>query len=95
MMNETYHFRRLQEVAECVKTITKDRVLIFFDKYLAASAPCRRKFCVQVFAKQHVEKMKDSIAPGVTVVEDPAEFQRSMSLYPLPKTAEIKVVELA
>jgi len=94
MMNQSYQFQRLQKLAEHVKLLTKDRVLQFFDKYIAASAPNRRKLCVQVFAKQHAEKMGDAVPESVVLVRDPALFKRSMSLYPLPPEVEISIAEL-
>jgi secreted Zn-dependent insulinase-like peptidase len=94
MMNQSYQFQRLQKIAEHVKTITKDKVLQFFDKYVAASAPYRRKLCVQVFAKQHVEKLSDPVPADVVLVENPATFKRSMMLYPLPTEVEISVADL-
>ena len=94
MMRKSYHFQRLQELAAHVKTLTKEKVLQFFDKYVAASAPHRRKLCVQVFAKQHAEKMSDPVASDVVLVKDPNSFKRAMALYPLPMEVEIAVVEL-
>ena len=92
-MNGSYSFRRLQEIAEHVKTMTKERVLVFFDKYVAASAPCRRKLCVQVFATPHHEKMVEPVEEGVIRINDPTSFKQSMSLYPLPKKVDLEVVD--
>ena len=39
-----------------MKKQTKAQVLRFYDKYVAPNAPCRRKLCVHVVAKQHEEK---------------------------------------
>lgn len=94
MMNQSYQFQRLQNIAEYVKTITKDKVLQFYDKHVAASAPYRRKLSVQVFAKQHAGKLEDAVSDDVIMVEDPTLFKRSMVLYPLPKDVEISVAEL-
>lgn len=93
-MNQSYQFQRLQNIAEYVKTITKDKVLQFYDKHVAASAPYRRKLSVQVFAKQHAGKLEDAVSDDVIMVEDPTLFKRSMVLYPLPKDVEISVAEL-
>lgn len=94
MMKRSYNFQRLQQLATHVKNLTKAKVLQFFDKYVAASAPSRRKLCVQVFAKQHAEKMNDPVADNVVLVKDPKSFKRTMVLYPLPKEVELAVVEL-
>ena len=93
ILNKTYNFRRLQQIAEHVKEISKRQVLRFFDKYVAASAPHRRKLCVQVFAKQHEELMKEEVDSDTIVIEDPSSFKSSMPLYPLPKRVKIEVVD--
>jgi hypothetical protein len=90
ILNQTYHFTRLEDVAEHVKTMTKDRVLMFFDKYVAAKAPCRRKLCVQVFSKQHEERMNDEVDDDIKLIKDPEEFKRDMGLYPLPKKVVVE-----
>jgi hypothetical protein len=74
--------------------MTKERVLRFFDKFVAVSAPCRRKLCVQVFAKQHEEKMTTPVEDGIVVIENPAEFKRTMALYPLPPKVDVTVMEV-
>jgi insulysin len=94
ILNQTYQFTRLQQIAEHVKKITKDKVLRFYDKYVAASAPCRRKLCIQVFAKQHEDRMGAEVEKGVVLIENPTEFKRSMPLYPLAKKADFQVVEI-
>jgi len=99
MMNQSYHFSRLQELADHVKGLDKDTVLAFFDNYVAPMATKRRKLCVQVFAKQHVDKMVEENPPIdegeniVVMIQDPAVFRRSMPLYPLPKVVELEVVK--
>lgn len=74
--------------------MSKERVLMFFDKYVAAKAPYRKKLCVQVYAKQHEEqKMTKRDEDGTSVVEiqTPEEFKREMGLYPLPKKVCVDV----
>jgi hypothetical protein len=76
-----------------VKQISKGQVLRFFDKYIAPSAPCRRKLCVQVFAKQHESCMDQAIdEETVVVIKDLVEFKRSMPLFQLEKQVEVSVV---
>lgn len=94
MTRRNYDFLRLQKLADETKTLSKQKVLQFFDKYVAASAPNRRKLCVQVFAKQHAEKMEDPVANDVVVVKDPSAFKRSTALFGLPNEVELAVVEL-
>lgn len=71
--------------------MTKDRVLVFFDEYVAASAPSRRKLSIQVFAKQHEEHINDKVGDDVILIKNPEEFKRTMPLFPLPKKVEIEV----
>jgi hypothetical protein len=42
-----------------VKTLKKLDMLRFYDKYVAMNAPCRRKLCVHVVAKQHEDEDDD------------------------------------
>jgi secreted Zn-dependent insulinase-like peptidase len=92
-LNRTYQFTRLQEIAEHVKRISKGQVLRFFDKYIAPSAPCRRKLCVQVFAKQHEALMDQAVDEETVVIKDLVEFKRSMPLFQLEKQVEVSAVE--
>jgi hypothetical protein len=39
-----------------VKTLKKSDIIRFYDKYVAMNAPCRRKLCVHVVAKQHEDE---------------------------------------
>ena len=39
--------------------------------------------------------MKGKIEDGVELIEDPAEFKRAMSLYPLPKKVDFSVVDMS
>lgn len=94
IQNQTFHFTRLQDIAGHVKTMTKQRVLIFFDKYVAANAPYRRKLCVQVYAKQHQASLKKSEDTDIIEIESPDEFKREMELYPLPKKVSVHVIDM-
>lgn len=68
---------------------------MFFDKYVAANAPHRRKLCVQVYAKQHKESLKKrSEHTNIIEIESPADFKREMGLYPLPKKVSVDVVDV-
>ena len=42
-----------------MKTLKKLDMLRFYDKYVAMNAPCRRKLCVHVVAKQHEDEDED------------------------------------
>jgi hypothetical protein len=45
-----------------VKTLKKFDMLRFYDKYVAMNAPCRRKLCVHVVAKQHEDEVSGGAA---------------------------------
>eukprot|EP00535_Pseudo-nitzschia_heimii_P007247 CAMPEP_0197175956 /NCGR_PEP_ID=MMETSP1423-20130617/2022_1 /TAXON_ID=476441 /ORGANISM="Pseudo-nitzschia heimii, Strain UNC1101" /LENGTH=1096 /DNA_ID=CAMNT_0042625227 /DNA_START=65 /DNA_END=3355 /DNA_ORIENTATION=+ len=62
ILNKTFDFSRYQKIADHVKKHTKLQVLRFYDKYIAANAPCRHKLCVHVVAKQHEEEPKSTSA---------------------------------
>ncbi|CAJ1955203.1 unnamed protein product [Cylindrotheca closterium] len=94
IQNETFHFTRLQDIAEHVKTMTKQRILMFFDKYVASNAPHRRKLCVQVYAKQHQESLKKSEDANIIEIESPSDFKREMGLYPLPNKVSVDIVDV-
>eukprot|EP00536_Pseudo-nitzschia_multiseries_P006915 jgi/Psemu1/319005/estExt_fgenesh1_pm.C_1530012 len=110
ILNKTFDFSRYQKIAEHVKKHTKAQVLCFYDKYVAANAPCRQKLCVHVVAKQHElvseakEETPDAVSPSdgnaktnaseVIRIEDPVEFRRSMPLYSMPAKVNVDVFAL-
>mmetsp|Transcript_41918 Transcript_41918/g.100697 ORF Transcript_41918/g.100697 Transcript_41918/m.100697 type:complete len:1075 (+) Transcript_41918:137-3361(+) len=57
ILNKTYQFQRLKIIASHVKELSKERVIRFFDRYIAPGAPHRQKLCVTVVAKQHEEAL--------------------------------------
>ena len=56
-----------------MKTLKKLDMLRFYDKYVAMNAPCRRKLCVHVVAKQHEDEDEDGSGGGGTAVGVAAE----------------------
>ena len=91
--SRSYHFSRLQEIAEHVKTMSKFQVLRFFDRYISKTAPSRRKICIQVFSKQHEESMAMNVKEDENnvVIQSPVEFKRVMPFFPLPEAAKVEV----
>lgn len=69
ILNKTFDFSRYQKIADHVKKHTKSQVLGFYDKYVASNAPCRRKLCVHVVAKQHEVEAE----PATTTESEPQE----------------------
>jgi len=92
----SYVFKKYQIIGAEVERLTKELILRFFDKYIAFGAPERRKLCVQVYAKQHLEKIDSSVPIGVTLIgpEDVAEFKRSNSLFPLPEVVNVEEMKI-
>jgi insulysin len=96
--NRSYHFTRLQEIAEEVITLTKNDVMRFFDRHVLAESPYRRKLSVQIFGTAHdelLEKLKTetpskSESPGCTLIHDPDEFVRDNFAFPAQKHASIE-----
>ena len=87
--NETYEFDRMKVIANIVKTLQKVDILRFYDRYLLAGSPDRRKLTVQVFGSEHLERMQDPVPDGVRLVENIDDFVRHVPLYPLPPSVEI------
>lgn len=96
IQNQTYQFKRLQMIAEHVKSLKKDQVLQFFDKYVAANGPFRHKLCIQVVAKQHEDAATndDLLSKDIVRIESPSEFKRSMPLLPMPPKVSTPVIDL-
>ena len=83
---KNYMFQKYQQIAEHVKVIHKNQVLIFWDKYLSQGSPHRKKLSIQVFSKAHIEHMTQPVSKDVLQIADTEEFKRGMSLFPLPAT---------
>jgi insulysin len=96
--NRSYHFTRLQEIAEEVISLTKNDVMRFFDRHVLAESPYRRKLSVQIFGTAHdelLEKLKTetpskSESPCWTLIHDPDEFVRDNFAFPAQKRASIE-----
>jgi len=102
IVNKTFQFDRLAQIAEFVKVLRKSRVLQFFDKYVAANGPCRHKLCIQVVAKQHEEvvaQKEENPVDGlshesvVRIITNPADWQRSMPLFAMLSKVDVPVVD--
>lgn len=48
IVTRRYHFERLRESLEALRTVTKEEILDFFSEYLAAGAPQRRKLSLRI-----------------------------------------------
>jgi len=101
--NQTYRFRRLQEIAEAVRMLKKTDVMRFFDRYVLAQSPHRRKLAVQIFGTAHeakfqeLQKAKQEAPPtssddtdNVILIENPDEFVRTQPLFAAQNAASIE-----
>lgn len=88
--NRSYRFHRLVEVADKVATVTQADVLRFYDRYILATSPYRRKLSVQVFGSNHVDKLKEAPRPGCTMIDDPKAFVESHFLFPTRGSVDIE-----
>lgn len=80
-----YWFNRKATLASVLRAgaVTRESLLQFFDAFLGASSPQRRKFSAQFYGKgKRYVKPADTSA---VVVEEPVQFRRSLPLYPVPK----------
>ena len=78
-----YLFDRKERLAKHLKTVVLSDVLNFFDTYLSASSPRRRKCSSQFFGKG--TKYPRALAhKDVVLIKDPALFRRSMPLASVP-----------
>lgn len=87
--NETYDFHRMKNIAEIVKTVTKEDVLRLFDRFMLAGSPDRRKLTVQAFGSEHLDVMDKPVPDGVRHVTGIDDFVRHVPLFPLPPPVEI------
>ena len=87
--DKSYVFRKWTIIGEEVGKITKDQVIAFYDKFIAAGAPCRSKFATQVCAKQHESAMDAPVPEGAVLITNPQEFQREMPLFPLRPKVDV------
>ena len=86
---ETYEFDRFKKIAEIVKTVSKEDVLRFYDRFVLAGSPERRKLTVQVFGSQHLERLSDPVPDSVRLVDNIDSFIRQVPMYPVPESVEI------
>lgn len=77
-----------------VGELSKEKLLRFFDRYVARAASHRQKLAVQVFSKNHSGHMADAAPDEVVLISDPVEFKRRMPLFPLSETVDVDGMKL-
>jgi len=80
IMNQTYLFQRLENIADQVKNVSKEEVLEFFEKEIAKNQA--KKLSVQVFSSQHLDKMVKS------------ESNVSPQYFPIPVIPELETYKM-
>lgn len=79
IISANYLFDRKERLAKHLKTVVLSDVLNFFDSFLSASSPKRRKCSSQFFGKS--TKYPRVLAhKNIVLIKDPASFRRSMPL---------------
>lgn len=84
--NGMYWFGRKPTLAKALRSgaVTQSSLLLFFDEFVGACSPLRRKFSSQFYGKG--KRYVNPVGSGaVEVVEEPVEFRRAHSLMPVPK----------
>jgi insulysin len=96
--NRSYHFSRLQDIAQAIRPLKKFDVLRFFDRYLLAPSPHRSKLSIQLFGTAHEslrsEEHQSTVPMDDIVIDDLEEFIHLQGLYPA-QTSGFKVESMA
>jgi insulysin len=95
--NQTYQFRRLHQIAQEARRLTKVDVLRFFDRFVLAKSPYRRKLSIQMFGKgsepKRIELLKTEPTGGENepfLIKCPDEFVRTQCLFPAQPIGSIQ-----
>ncbi|VDD86432.1 unnamed protein product [Enterobius vermicularis] len=88
-----YHFDRVEMEVPLLRALTKEDVIVYFDKHFAAKSPHRRKLCTMVYAdkasdvEKGIKRRSKRAVEGqeCTLIQDAELFKTSMALYPLPQ----------
>jgi len=94
-----YEFQHAKKQADAVRALVKADVIAFFDRFIAADAPLRRKFSAQTYGSPFpIPEGGSDGADGATgkplLVEDAAVFKSSRPLMPNRPSPGLGVVEL-
>jgi insulysin len=94
--NQSYHFSRLQDIAALIRTLTLEDVMQFFDRYILASSPHRRKLSVHMYGKAHMEELQaveqadDQDQGDHGIIVCPNEFGRKRPLFAAQEVAPLE-----
>jgi insulysin len=95
--NQTYQFRRLHQIAQEARRLTKVDVLRFFDRFVLAKSPYRRKLSIQMFGKvsepKRIELLNTEPTGGENeplLITCPDEFVRTQGLFPAQPIGSIQ-----
>jgi insulysin len=97
--NQTYQFRRLHQIAQAARCLTKLDILRFFDHFVLAKSPYRRKLSIQLFGTASEPKRlellnstagAEDVAADPLLIQCPDEFVRLQALFPAQQQGCIK-----
>lgn len=95
IVNRSYHFSRLQDIAALVRTLTLNDIMQFFDRHILATSPFRRKLSIHMYGKAHIEHLpamnsSKNAGNAVEIITCPKHFGRSRSLLPTQAAASLE-----
>src|SRR3954471_24513368 len=81
-----FDFRRSERETVALQSITLQDVLAFYDRYLLAQSPIRRKLTVRVYPNaldsSNTTELRINDGNSVLIGDDVVRFKRTMELYP-------------
>ena len=81
-----FDFRRSEREAAALQSITLQDILAFYDRYLLAQSPVRRKLTVRVYPNaldnSNATELRITDAESVLIGDDVVRFKQTMELYP-------------
>ena len=87
--NQTYRFRRLEEIASFMKELNKEDTLHLYEKFVSAKSPDRCRLAVHIHGMSHCESVSSPVPDGTVLIEDPKAFRREQSLFPAQVPASV------
>jgi len=83
IITHKFLFKRVEQEVVELKKLTKEQLLAFFDKFIAATGSHRSKLSSQVFGNKHPLVRQPSTDRVKFIEISPTIFKRSMPLYPV------------
>ena len=102
IQNRTYYFQRINDIVNAIRTLNKIDIIRFFDHYVLATSPHRRKLSIQLFGTAHESVRQELLsqenvdgnvgAENVIMVDQSTmdDYIISRHLYPTQKNGSIE-----